>query len=249
MGDTRLIQAARRRHRGALRAVVDELRGLREDAGLSQAVVARAATISPSYLSEIEAGRTSPTLQTLHALAAVLGCDLSIRLFPNAGPAIRDRFQARIIEALLRTLGTRWSARIEVPVQRPVRGVIDVVLTDRTSGLLVATEVHSDLRRVEQQLRWATLKADALALQATGVRTAAPPVSRLLILRSTERTRALATELAATFAAAYPADPGAALRALTSGDVPWPGPALLSATVRGTDVRLFARSPHAPLVP
>ncbi|MFM2106243.1 MAG: Helix-turn-helix domain, partial [Chloroflexota bacterium] len=69
MGDTRLIQAARRRHRGTLRVLVDELRGLREDAGLSQAAVARAATISPSYLSEIEAGRTSPTLETLHALA------------------------------------------------------------------------------------------------------------------------------------------------------------------------------------
>ncbi len=239
MARTRLQVNAQRRHREMLRDISEHLRRLREDSGLTQTSVAHAAGLSQGYLSEIEAGHRDPTLETLHALAAVLGCDLSVRLFPNSGPAIRDRFQAHIVEALLRILNPRWTAYLEVPVHRPVRGIIDLVLADPSTGLLVATEVHSELRRVEQQLRWAHEKADALATTDLAARMRAeapsdPRVSRLLVLRSTVRTRALARELATTFAVEFPADPGAILEALTTPDAPWPGPGLLWATAEGS---------------
>lgn len=273
MGETRLLQNARRRHRSTLRTIADELRSLREDAGLSQASVARAANLSQSFLSEIEAGRCQPTLETLHVIAAVLGHDVSLRLFPNEGPAIRDRFQARMVEALLRILDPRWTVRLEVPVRGTIRGVIDLVLTDPVARLDIATEVHSDLRRVERQLRWAHMKADAFAATGRSVpadehagrldaerrdaepRSAEPPdggrrtadprgaVSRLVVLRSTRRTRSLAAEFAATFAAEVPGDPGIALAALTTGTAPWPGPSLLWANVHGTRVTIFAARP------
>jgi hypothetical protein len=93
-------------------------------------------------------------------------------------------------------------------------------------------EVHSDLRRVEQQLRWAAEKSDALpSSRIWAVVTPAggltPPVSRLLVLRSTARTRSLAREFRATLAAAYPADPGDVLEGLADAAVPWPGNGLL----------------------
>ena len=51
---------------------------------------------------------------------------------------------------------------MEVPVQRPVRGVMDLVLHDRDHGEAVAAEAQSAIHRVEQQLRWHNLKADGL---------------------------------------------------------------------------------------
>ena len=67
------------------------------------------------------------------AIAAALGCDLSVRMFPGTGPRIRDRIQVAMSEALLASLHPRWRAQPEVPVYRPVRGVIDLVLTDATA--------------------------------------------------------------------------------------------------------------------
>jgi hypothetical protein len=40
-----------------------------------------------------------------------------------------------------------------VPVERPVRGVIDLVLVHRERPLVVAVEAHSEIRRLEQQIR------------------------------------------------------------------------------------------------
>jgi hypothetical protein len=66
-------------------------------------------------------------------------------------------------------------------VHRPVRGVIDLVLEDRDGPDTVAPELQSELRRVEQQVRWANQKADALAgLLGQQSRR----VTRLLVLRN-----------------------------------------------------------------
>jgi hypothetical protein len=67
-----------------------------------------------------------------------------------------------MVEKLLRCLDPRWKPQLEVPVKHPSRGVIDVVLTDRSSPVAVAAEVQSELRRLEQQIRWSTEKADGL---------------------------------------------------------------------------------------
>ena len=114
---------------------------------------------------------------------------------------------------------------MEVPVYRPVRGVIDVVLVDHATSTIVAVEVHSELRRLEQQLRWANEKAAALPSSAVWPPSAAgqqagaePTVHRLMILRSTRTNRRLALEFAATLATAYPASASDALRALTEPD-------------------------------
>jgi hypothetical protein len=100
--------------------------------------------------------------------------------------------------------------------------VIDTVLEHRQRPDTVATELQSQLRRVEQQVRWAGQKADALAeLPAQAGRR----VSRLLVLRNTHSMREVARAAHATLQAAYPARTHDAVAALR-GEASWPGSAV-----------------------
>jgi hypothetical protein len=92
-----------------------------------------------------------------------LGGDVRFQFVPGAGVPIRDRYQARIIEALLPVVHLRWKRLVEVVVQRPVRGVIDFVLHDPDEPAAVASEVQSVIKRVEQQLRWQASRRKACA--------------------------------------------------------------------------------------
>ena len=247
MGATRLERTIAERQRLVRRTLAEELHRVRLDEGLSLRQVGEAAGLHPSHFPRIEAGERQPSLDTLVALAAAMGHDVSIRLYPGSGPRVRDHIQVRMVEALLTALHPRWIPRLEVVVYRPVRGVIDVVLQDRETGGLVAGESHSVLHTVEGQVRWAGQKADALP-SALGWpwsdRGDDPPVGCLLILRSTAGMRDLIKAVPITFATAYPAKTADALEALTSGARPWPGNAIVWVQVDGSATRLLAGSPR-----
>ena len=148
-----------------------------------------------------------------------------------------------------------------MPVYRPIHGVIDLVLHDLDAGVLVAVEFHSQLRRLEQQIRWAHEKADALATswQATlgGARgvtspgvsrlgasvVTSPRVSRLLVLRSTAATRELARVFEETLRLEYPARTVDA-HAACFREGEWPGSALLWASVDGSAVKILEAPPR-----
>ncbi len=171
-------------------------------------------------------------------MGAALGMELSVRLYPGTGPLIRDHHQAAMIEALLGLLHERWRPTLEAWVRRPLTGVIDLVLESADHDEpLVTTEVQSELRRVEQQIRWAHAKSEALA------ETRDHATSPLLLLRNTRRTRAVVAEHARTFRATYPADATDAYAALTSTR-PWPGPAILWADVDHGRARIRATPPR-----
>ncbi len=243
---TKVEIEAGRQTRDVTRGIGAEIRRQREDAGIGQATLARRAGISPAYLSMIEAGTAMPALAVLARIAAALGGRLGVRLDPGTGPAIRDRIQARMVEAFLETLHPRWRRFLEVPVYRPVRGVIDAVLHDPDAPIALAIEFQSQIRRLEQQMRWSTEKA--AALESAGS-PALPgllgnaPVSRLLVLRSTEGNRRLAREFELTLGASYPGRPPDLFRALTDTGL-WPGPGLLWMRVEGTQARLLDRPPR-----
>lgn len=246
---TRLQALADRAAIARRQAIGDELRRLREDAGASKSAVSKLAGIDASYLTLIEQGRREPTGSVLGRVAAALGADVSVRLFPSTGPRIRDRFQARMIEALLREASPAWQRFVEVPVQKPVRGFIDLVLFHAPAGRIVTIEAHSDLRRLEQQLRWAVEKSEALPsssvwpiLQRQSSSVLA--VSRVMLLRSTARTRDLARTFAATMRAAYPADAIDIRRALTDPAARWPGDGILWARVEGTQTTILNGVPR-----
>ena len=211
-----------------VRSVGEAFRRLREDAGLPQRVVAAAAGISQSHYAEVEAGTAEASLETICAIALALGGEASLKFFPGTGPRLRDRTQAAMVEGFLRELAPTWTSFVEVPVHRPASGVIDVVLTDRSAGVVVAAECQSQIRRLEQQLRWASAKADSLASTSLAAlaNVDASGVGRLLVLRSTRETRLLATEFERTLAAAYPGRARDAYAAVTTGSR-WPGSAIL----------------------
>jgi transcriptional regulator with XRE-family HTH domain len=210
-------EAARRSRRSSLR-LGEEIRDLRLDAGVSLRELAAATGLDPSHLARIEKANVHASLEALTIISVALGADLGLRLFAGVGPRIHDRFQAPMLEALLRVLAPRWLPRLEVAIPRPVRGVADLVLTDRAGPTTVIGEAQSEFRRIEQQLRWMAEKAKALEELAGDGRS----VSRLLIVRSTEATRAVVRRYSATMSAAYPARTADVVDSLTNGR-PWPG--------------------------
>jgi len=228
---------ASRRLRWIEAHVGEEIRRIRLDANVSLAELGRATGIDPAYLGRIEAGVEHPSLATLTTIGVALGSDLSLRFFAGASPRIYDRWQAPMLESVLRNLHPRWRPELEVVVRKPVHGVIDAVLRDSVAGLVIATEVQSDLRRLEQQIRWGRDKADALVTPDAESR-----VSRLLVLRSTVRTRELARQYEATLRAAFPARTSDAVAALTA-IAAWPGPAIVWMHVHGTTATLMRHPP------
>jgi transcriptional regulator with XRE-family HTH domain len=210
---------------------------------VSQARLAAEAGISQGHLSRIEAGEVAASVAILAAIARALGGRLRIRIEPGSGPAIRDYIQAAMLQELLPLVHVRWARFLEVPVHRPVRGMIDLVLADQPANLLVATELQSQIRRLEQQLRWAMEKAEALRnLPDLAPRGAGDPptVSRLLVLRSTAATRALEATYGHVLATAYPAPAHEVMAALTGGS-PWPGAGILWMAVEGGRAHLIER--------
>jgi transcriptional regulator with XRE-family HTH domain len=219
-----------------------QLAELREEFELSQLAVATAAGIDSGHLSRIERGTAAASVDTLVTLAATLGADLGVRLFHTTGPRLRDHLQAPIVEALVRRLDPRWRASPEVPLPA-AHGVVDVVLRLDSAGLSIACEVHSELRSIERIQRRLFEKAQALG-DLDG-RTS----SAILLVRATERTRAVARQFEATLGAAFPGSCLAAIEALTGAHgsiVPpaWPGPTMLWARVEGRRAELLDEPPR-----
>ena len=223
-----------------------EIRRLRIDAGLSQRRLGELAGLDHAFLSRIERGDREPSLAVLVAVATALGGNLNLRLYPGTGPRLRDPVQARITEAFVRIRDPRWTRMVEVPVYRPAREVIDIVIHDQTAGVVIAAEVQSELRRLEQQIRWSHEKAQSLpSADFWRFVDEAPRVDQLLVLRSTRANRQLAARFSATLAVAFPADPLQAYQALTTPTVDWPGSALLWASVDGDAARILERPPRS----
>lgn len=237
----RLASRAAARSRAKL---AEDLERLCADAGISLRGLAEAAGITHGYLSRIMAGSVAPTLETYARLAVPLGADLAARLYPNTGPLIRDRHQARILEALLAQAHPRWRPTTEVGVRQPARGWIDLVLHEPREALIVAVEIESAIQRIEQQVRWAKMKAESLpssdAWPREGGGTEATRISQLLVVRCTRATRRTALEFAAQLTLAYPAHPEDALESLTGFKL-WPGPAQIWAEVGDDRVRFLPR--------
>ena len=197
-------------------------------------------------------GERQASIRTLARIALALGADVTVRLTPGAGVAIHDRTQVRMVEAFIAALHPRWTALPEVFVRTPARGAIDLVIVGRVEDALVAAEIQSQLRRVEQTIRWSNEKAAALthtdvyrmaAAASAGVADGPPAISRLLVLRSTPATRAVVKDLPALFSTAYPVPSAAAVDALRRGTA-WPGDAIVWMCVRGRDARLMDGLPR-----
>lgn len=185
-------------------AVADEIHRLRMDAGVSLRDVAALTGMHPSYLARVETGEVHASFPALVRIGLALGAELNIKFFSGVGPRLHDRFQAPMVEAVLRRLHPRWLARVEVPISGSVRGVADLVLDERTARMTIVGEAQSEFRGLEERIRWFAEKTEAISERLK--RDGRPrEVSRLLIIRSTVNTREMARRYAATLSAAYPA--------------------------------------------
>jgi transcriptional regulator with XRE-family HTH domain len=236
---TRVARIAGRRLDRVVEDVTETLVQQRLDSGISQVALAGAAGVSRAYLCEIESGQATPSLDVLARLAAALGGEISVRIYPGTGPVIRDHLQVAMAEALLHMTDRSWRPRVEVPITAPTRGFADLLLHDMSRGQAVEVELHSQLRRVEQQLRWSQAKAEALAMTLP----AGTEMHRLLVLRSTEATRHLVAANQSLFATAFPANVHQAHTALGDRALRWPGNVLLWATVASGRALIL---PHPP---
>jgi len=242
------VEAERRAHE-IRRGLGRDFAGIRGDAGLARAAVARAASVSPSTVGRVERGAIEPDVETMVRMASALGCEVSIRLFPTGAP-LRDRFQAPIVEALLAFVHPSWRRNVEVPVVGAVRGVVDCALGHPARPLLVAAEIQSEIRRAEETIRRSSDKSEALGRSSLGAAAAASfrvdavETSCLLVLRSTVRTRAAVRDLQGTFAAAYPARTADALAALRDPLVTWPGPTIIWVNLHGRRATIMDAPPR-----
>jgi hypothetical protein len=105
-------------------------------------------------------------------------------------------------------------------------------------------EAQSELRRLEQQVRWSRAKADALVDgPADADRPPNRRVGRLLLLRSTARNRTIVAQYTDLMSAAYPAMAADAYAALT-GEAPWQGDALVWCRVDGGQATILEHPPR-----
>ncbi len=212
------------------RALGGDIRRIREDAGLTAIDLAAAAGVGRTHLWGIEAGRSEASSRVLARIADALGGTVSIRVYPGTGPRIRDHIQAAIAEALLQVLDAHWKRFPEVPVYRPVRGVIDLVLHDDGRALMVAAEIQSQLRRLEQIVRWSHQKRDALPSADVWRFAAEPATSGLLVVRNTHANRAIVADHGELLRTSFPGRAREAMASLT-GTAPWPGSAIVWASL------------------
>jgi hypothetical protein len=242
MRRTRQQLEAERVARVIRQRLVEDLDRLRVDAGVSRAALSVAAGVPASFLSRVFAGTARPSVETYAKLTTALGADLNARIYPNTGPAIRDRHQARMLEGVLGSVHPGWQRFTEVGVRRPARGWIDLVLHDQPRRLVVACELESTLNRIEQLVRWSAEKADALpSSNLWPTLSDQSVISRLLVVRWTRATRIAARDAARQLRVAFPAHPDEALASLFRMEL-WPGPALVWAKdVQGSFVLVDGR--------
>ena len=185
----------------------EELRQARLAAGLSQRAVGHVVGLSHSAVGRLERGELKRvTVDRIATLAAALGLDLRIGLFPSGSP-VRDAAHLALIERLRERVGPGWRWRAEVPVPLPgdLRSA-DVVLDGPLVDEMVEAETRlNDLQAFERRVR--------LKQRDLGIRRV------ILLIADTRHNRAI---LAAhpELVARFPISTRACLAALRDGRDP-----------------------------
>jgi transcriptional regulator with XRE-family HTH domain len=199
----RPIDRGRRAARIQASAVGQEVREARLAAGVSQSIVAEAAGTSRAEISRIERGRAPHApLARLTTVAAVLGLDLSLRLYP-AGLPIRDRGQVALLERLRHLIhpSLKWSTEVPLPIPGDVRAW-DASISG--SGWTMYVDAETRLRDIQALQRRTSIKqrdssASRVLLLIADTRTNRAILARLgaPLLPDARRPRRLLADLRA----------------------------------------------------
>jgi transcriptional regulator with XRE-family HTH domain len=186
------------------------LRTARRAAGLSQRTVARRAGMTQMQVSRIERSEVGAGIRELATLAAIVGLDLVVTLYPGGAP-VRDVAHARLLARLQKSLtGERgvggWRTEVPVPIPGDQRAV-DAEL--RLPAGRVGFELETRLVDAQAAVRRAALKQ-----RDTGM------ACMVLVLADTRANRAAIVEAAATLRTSFPLEPRAVAAALRNGSLP-----------------------------
>jgi transcriptional regulator with XRE-family HTH domain len=186
----RAIDAGTRRAERQVGEIGDELRERRLALGQSQEHVAGASHLSRGRYRLIELGRaTNLTIVELNRIAAILGLDPFIRIYPG-GPPVRDAGQASRLSTFLADVRQPLAFRVEVSLPwaegRSEQRAWDAVLFG--SGRRTAIELEMRLRDVQALRRRIDLK-----------RRDDPTEGFLLLIFGSRANRRLLEEFAALF--------------------------------------------------
>jgi transcriptional regulator with XRE-family HTH domain len=181
--------------------------------GLSQAHVAAATHISRVRYGRVERAQLPATIRELDAIAAVLGLELSVRLYP-AGPAVRDAGQSSRLAAFLSHVKAPLRYRVEVGLPRqegrPEPRAWDAMLFG--GGERTAIELEMRVRDAQAMRRRHELK-----------RRDDPAESFLLLIADTRHNRRVIAELGAMFEDLPRLRPSDVYRAVQAGRHPGTG--------------------------
>jgi transcriptional regulator with XRE-family HTH domain len=204
----RPVDRGTRLARATLVRLGQELREARVERGLGQEAAARASGLSKSELSRIERGLAPwVSVVALSRAAAVVGLDLSSRLFPGGQP-FRDAGQLAILEAFRSgshpSLG--WATEVPLPIPGDPRAW-DGVVSGRDWAYGVEAEgLPRDAQSLQRRLH--------LKLRDSGLSGV------LLLVRDTERNRRFIRDAADILAPDFPVPGWRAMRALEAGESP-----------------------------
>jgi transcriptional regulator with XRE-family HTH domain len=192
----------------SLRYLGDGIRQARRSLGLSTTAVAAAVGISAAEVSRIERA-VAPwvTVVTLARLAAAVGLELSMRLYPG-GPPIRDVPQLSMLDDFAADLAAslRWDTEVPLPISGDLRAWDGMV---RGDGWRFGVEAESAPRDGQALVRRLQLKLrDG---EVDGV---------ILLVRDTRQTRLFLETAEQEIASLLPYRTRAVMEALRGGRRP-----------------------------
>jgi len=170
--------------------------------------LSRRSGVAVSTVERIEAGDPGVQLNTLVAVADAIGLDTVLKLYPSAGPRLRDSEQLHIAEALAKIANPRWEPAFEV--QAGDHGeAADLVLYGPEEIL----HVEIDRRRVDHQAQYRRDAAKRRYLELGEAR----PVRLVLVVVDAPANREAMRPHLEIIRRQFPAGSREVLRALRSG--------------------------------
>jgi transcriptional regulator with XRE-family HTH domain len=189
--------------------LLDEYRGARQHAGLSQHVIGTRLGMSRSAYSRIETGlEPRVPMELLGRIGGVLGLRLSLRAYPGGDP-LRDIAQVRCLRRVRDRMSGGWRWRAEVPLV--VTGDLRAwdMVGRHANGLRVWVEAESRIDDAQALLRRLALKRrDGAATRL------------ILAVNDTRHNRDALRAAGPLFLDAFPVPARRALRMLANGEDP-----------------------------
>lgn len=187
--------------------VTERLRLARRAAGISQASVGRVIGVSQKQVSRIELAVVPVDVVRLSAMAAVVGLDLSVTVYPGGVP-LRDAAHARLFGRLKELLPARfrWAAELPIPIPRDQRAIDAMIVQPR---IAVGFELETRLLAAETVCRRAMLKQRDARL-----------AGMVLVLADTVANRRAVRAASSTLRGTFPLDARQVLAELRAGRLP-----------------------------